>query len=228
MKAKIDSSKASRTFGDPPVQVYEVVAGGVVYDCMSKKCMDLIGQEVEFEVKQPSDPKYHPTMRFKGEGAQQTGGKFSGRGYQVPFGQTADGEKLRTKAMVMSYAKDIVVQHMTTYKPDVPFSECLGNVKVAYDSLIAFLQVDQVQDRREQSSQAGQTGNGHKDLPTLLAEMKPIVSLDALSNWWKTIPTAFNALPAEDQQKLVAEKDKKKAEFATAGGKAQTNRQPNF
>lgn len=226
MKMKIDSAKPSRTFGDPPVQVYEVVAGGVVYDCMDKKCMEQVGQEVEFEVKQASDPKYHPRMRMKGEGGQRPWDKSGGRGYQISFAQTAEGEKLKAKTMVLSYAKDMVNQFMT-HNPDKPFAESLTNIKSAFETILPLLRLDQVRDTREQQGRESQSGNGHKDLATLLAEMKLIASLDALSNWWKTIPTVFNALSAEDQQKLIAEKDKKKAEFA-ATGPGQGGRQPSF
>jgi hypothetical protein len=219
MKAKIDSAKSTRTFGDPPVQVYEVVAGGVVYDCMDKKCMDLIGQEVEFEVNQASDPKYHPRMRFQKGGGQQDRKNFGGKGYQIAFAQTAEGEKLKAKTMALSYAKDMVVQFMTQ-KANMPFAECLTNIKSAYDTMLPILGLDQIRDVREQPP-----GNGHKDLATLLAEMKSIASLDALGNWWKII--VFDTLSAEEKKTLIAEKDKKKAEFS-AGSMKQNGRQPSF
>ncbi len=220
MKAKIDSVKPIRTFGDPPVQVYEVVAGGVVYDCMDKRCTEMVGKEVEFNVKDPSDPKYHPKMSFSKEGGQAGGSKFGGKGYQMPFGQTMEGEKLRAKTMALSYSKDIVVQYMTN-KKDGPFAEILAIIKLAYDTMLPMLGLDQIRDVREQTS-----GNIHKDLAILLAEMKPITSLDALGAWWKTID--FSVLGAEDQKALVAEKDKKKGAFSAPPTNGQSSRQPGF
>lgn len=216
MKAKIDSAKASRTFGDPPMQVYEVVAGGIVYDCMDKRCLEIIGQEIEFEMKSASDSKYHPRMRFPK--ANQSGhGKFV-KGFQVPFEQTAEGQKLKAKTMVLSYAKDIIIHFL---KPDFPFNECIANVKLAYDAMIPLLWLDQIQDLKQQPV----SDDRNRNLATLLAEMKPIISLDALSNWWKTIP--FKTLSAEDGKTLVAEKDKKKAEL-TVIKDGETGRHPNF
>lgn len=217
MKAKIESVKPTRTFGDPPVQVYEVVAGGVVYDCMDKKCTEMVGKEVEFNVKEASDPKYHPRMSFPKEGGQFAIGK-GGRGYQIAFGQTAEGEKLRTKAMVLSYAKDIVVQYMAMIKTDKPFTDYLVNLKMSYDSMISYLRFDQIGE---------QPANDHKSLSMLLAEMKPISSLDAFSSWWKTIHEHFNHLSSEDQKTLIAEKDKKKTELSSPKT-TQNGRQPNF
>jgi len=40
----------------------------------------------------------------------------------------------------------------------------------------------------------------------------------ALVKWWGTIPGSYNALSAEDQKTLIAEKNKKKVEFDKPSG----------
>ena len=215
MKAKIESAKAGRTFegSNGTVQVYEVVAAGVIYDCLNKRIMELVGQEVEYEVKKASDAKYHDTMKLAGPGGQQSGGRtFSGKPFQIAFGQTAEGEKLRAKTMTLSYAKDMAVQAYVAGKGSASFAECVANVKAAFDGMLPLLHLDQIQ---EKPQQAGATvGNGHKDVNALLGEMKGMASLDALANWWKSdVVPIYNALSETDQKTLQMEKDAMKVKL---------------
>jgi hypothetical protein len=232
MKSKIDSAKAGRTFqgNDGPVQVYEVVAGGVIYDCLSEQCMKLIGQTVEFEVKNPSDPKYHPTMKFpKAGGFGVNGGKGWGGGktFIPSFKDTAEGARLSAKTMLMSYAKDLAVGFNQTH-PVANFAAIVTNAEIAYKTLLPLLALDTVKDpKTAEQTQPGGNGNGggHKDIKTLVAEMKSLATMSALQEWWTNTPHAH--LSADDLKILIAEKDKQKSEIAkantTAGG-----RKPDF
>ncbi len=212
MKAKIDSAKAGRTFegNNGTVQVYEVVAGGIIYDCLNKKCTELVGQEVEFDVKKASDPKYHDTMKLAGSGGSQQagGGKYGNRPFTIGFNQTIEGARLQAKEMALAYSKDVAIA--LAQPPNVTLKEVKGNIIEIYNMMIDLLDLAKLQEPKQQQP----SGNGHKDVNALLSEMKPIASLEALATWWKsTVVPIYTALSEHDQKTLQVEKDKKKTEL---------------
>lgn len=201
------------------------------YECWESKVKEFMGkgpQEFEVYSKKSPDGQYtnwyidlkEPGQRNGGGGKSWGGGKP----YQVAFGQTAEGEKLRAKTMLMSYAKDLAAKHME-FKP-VDFADMTKNVAAAFTAMIPLLSLDQVRDPKPAEPQpagagtgsaTGNGGNGHKSLATLAEEMKPLATIDALRKWW-------SGLSEDDQKTIVAEKDKKKAELEHAA----SGRKPNF
>lgn len=220
MKLRIKSAKPGRTFPgkDGEVQVYEVVAGGAIYDCMNKQIMEYIGKEVECEVKQPSDPKYHATIKLPKSGGNG-GGNWGGgkKGYQLAFSQTVEGEKSRAKTMVLAYAKDVVVQRMASGSTTI--EDDIKSIKKVYAELLPVLELDKLREQQPQTpAQSGSPGNGNgtlKSYDDLIKEMSGFFDIQAFAKWWgeTTHSPSYEALSQENKDKLASEKDKRKAEL---------------
>jgi len=215
MKAKIDSAKAGRTFPgkDGQVQVYEVVAAGVVYDCMSEKCLGMVGQEVEFEVKQPSDPKYHPTMKLPSTGGNGGGKSWGGGGktYTPSFKDTREGAILSARTMALSYAKDLIVSTKDHIPMDV---EGLAKAMEAmYPRIVALLDLGSVPVTAAPlpapAEKSGNNGGEPKLLAKMIAEINSMASMAAFGTWWNHNQPTIKALSSDDRKALLDAKAKK-------------------
>jgi hypothetical protein len=212
MKVRIDSAKAGRTFTgkDGLVQVYEVVAGGIIYDCMSEKCLTMIGQEVEFEVKQPSDPKYHPTMKLPSAGG---GGKSWGSGGKtfVPsFKDTPTGAILSAKTMALSYAKDLASKFSDS-RSTLTFEETIKNVEAAYPRLVTLLDLNSVPaaPAAPAGEKACSDAGERKLVLKLISEIQGMASMPAFGAWWNQNQPTIKALSQGEREMLMKEKAKK-------------------
>jgi hypothetical protein len=183
MKAKIESAHdTGRSFpgkGTNPdgsqqvVKVYEVVMGGKIYDCFSSRCLEKIGQEVEFEVTPSKDARYHDrvTLAKDGGGFQKSGKSWGGGGKSVTEIVTS------VKTMTLSYVKDLAVRHMEIYDKHndsalrVTWTSVLEMVKTGYKELLPLLELDKIQEAPKPAPQeaTGGVSAAHTLPPAMIA-----------------------------------------------------------
>jgi hypothetical protein len=162
MKAKILSATEGNTYTrkDGTIgTIYQAVCdNGKVYSCFSKRVMEKIGQEVEFEeVVRDYQGKPQYTMNLPKEGGGQGFKKWGGGG------KSNQEIALGGKTMLLSYVKDVVVAGIEKgliLQIDAAFSE----IKVGFETLLPLLDLDSISKVQEPVKQE-----------TLRADVEPTI-----------------------------------------------------
>lgn len=183
MSIKVESAKESgRSFKGQDGQdviVYEVVVlvdgATKVVDCMTKRCLDWIGKEVPGATFTPNkNPQYHDKLNLPKEGQGEGYKPFFGgkKPFTPSFKDSQHAVILNTKAMLLSYCKDLALGQNELAK--VSFPALLENVKTGFKELYPLLDIDKLPESPKSASQ-DPTGaiQGHPPLkPALVAILK--------------------------------------------------------
>lgn len=186
MSIKVESAKESgRSFkgqDNQDVIVYEVIVmvdgATKIVDCMTKRVLDWIGKEVPGATLTPNkNPQYHDKLNIPKEGQGEGYKPFFGGGkkpYTPSFKDSKDAVVLNTKAMLLSYCKDLALGQNDLVK--MSFSDILKNVETGFKTLYPLLGIDNLPESPKSASTestVASQGHHHPPLkPALVAILK--------------------------------------------------------